>query len=167
MKHSTDPNHRPGRLLMPGLTAALVVAIAAGCSTKQASEGAPDAGEPRVVRQMDIPLLPSAAGADVRRFSDGAIRGDLDATGNWQVRGEIEHPRLRCATYRMSLRFGIGEGGCNAVEWLTPAVSLPSRKQCNNATLIHSGNGLVELSQERLDALSCVRVTLQCSGGCG
>lgn len=156
---------------MSGLTAALFLGGATGCSTQQSSDGTSGSGEPRVIRQADLRLLPTATEPDVRAFTDGSIRGSLDvagdAAGDWRVRGQIDHPRLRCATYRMSLRFGSGDGACETVDWLTPALPLPGRKQCNNATLIHSGDGSVDITPDRLGALNCVRVTLQCTGACG
>jgi hypothetical protein len=167
MMKSSGRQGRRDRSMILGLTAAVVVTIFAGCSTQQTSDGAPSSGEPRIIRQFDLPLLPAGAEPGVRAFSGGSVRGTLEETGDWRARGEITHRRLRCATYRMALRFGSGEKACEGVAWQTDRIWLPSRAQCNSATVVHSGEGSLGLPAARVDALTCVRVSVECTGACG
>jgi hypothetical protein len=147
--------------------AAVVVAVLAGCAAQEAPDSGSAAGEPRVVRQLDRPLLPDAGDGGERVFRDSLVRGTLSPSGRWQVRAEVTHPRLRCASYQLGLRFGSGDTGCKDVHWQTGVELLPSRSQCNGATLVHAGAGAVGMPLRQLGALSCVRVILRCSGACG
>lgn len=158
---------RRGRLHagVAGLAAALVLALT-GCAQQETPAGAAQSDEPRIVRQIDRPLLPAAADGE-RAFRDGFARGALSADGAWRVRAEIMHPRLRCASYAVGVRFGSGDDGCTDVDWQTDAEFLPSHRQCNNAGVIHSGVGSVDLAPEAIDALTCARVMVSCTGACG
>jgi hypothetical protein len=138
-----------------------------GCVPQEAADGVTASGEPSIVRQIDRPLLPEVDEEGGRAFRDGFVRGILTASGRWEVRGEIAHPRLRCASYQLGLRFGIGDEGCAVVDWQTGAAFLPSRMQCNNAMVIHSGEGSIGLSPAEVSALNCVRVMVRCTGACG
>lgn len=161
---------RPGglgsrRAALAGLAAALVLSLS-GCAQQETEAGAAQSGEPRILRQIDRPLRPAAADGE-RVFQDGLARGALSADGAWRVRAEIMHPRLRCATYAVGVRFGSGDADCGDVDWQTDAEFLPSRRQCNNATVIHSGEGVVGRSPDVIETLSCARVMVRCSGACG
>jgi len=77
------------------------------------------------------------------------------------------HPRLRCASYAVGVRFGSGDADCSDVDWQTSAEFLPTRRPCNNATVIHSGEGVVGRSADMIQTLSCARVMVRCTGACG
>jgi hypothetical protein len=141
--------------------------LLAGCATEQADDDGAAAAAPRIVAQIDRPLRSGSAPGGERVFQDGFVRGTLSPTGQWRLRGEIEHPRLRCATYQVGLRFGRGDAECAAVDWQTDTAFAPSRMQCNNATVVHTGEGAVALSPEALRALNCVRISVRCTGACG
>lgn len=147
------------------LSIAVAVALLVGCATDPTSGESP--GDARVVRALVTPLIPVARADAERQFADGQVRGTLDASGKWRARAEISHPRLRCATYQLEMNFGVGDAACNSVAWETVPVMLPSRRQCNNATLIHSGEGVLDLPPDRIRALNCVRVAVRCTGHCG
>ena len=108
------------------------------CGAGEARRGVSIGGEPRIVRQVDLQLRPGASDDGERVFRDASLRGTATASGAWRVRAEIVHPRLRCASYQLGLRFGSGDAACEDVDWRTGNDFLPSRTQCNNATLIHS-----------------------------
>lgn len=93
--------------------------------------------------------------------------GGSGADGAWRVRAEIMHPRLRCASYAVGVRFGSGDADCSDVDWQTSAEFLPTRRPCNNATVIHSGEGVVGRSADMIQTLSCARVMVRCTGACG
>jgi hypothetical protein len=150
-----------------GVAVSVVIGMLGGCATEQASDVTPSAEAPSVVRALVQPLEPPRGTAGEREFTAGSSRGALDAAGNWRLRAEISHPRIRCATYQVGMRFGVGDAACETVDWQTGPTLLPSRTQCNNATLIHSGEGLLDLPSNQIRALNCVRVSVQCSGTCG
>lgn len=167
MQWLTDSDdQRPGERSL-GLAAAIAIVLLGGCATQQAPNASSNAAEPRVVRMLVRPLAQPSGADDEREFTGGSIRGALDAAGKWRVRGEVSHPRLRCATYQLGVRFGIGDAACDAVEWRAAPAPLPSRRQCNDATLIHGGEGVLNLPPNQISALDCVRVTVQCTGACG
>lgn len=154
------------RLLM------LAVAIAAtACATTEPTTGDASADASRVVAQTLLPLrgdqLALPAGDARRTFAAPTIEGWLDRSGTWSLRAEVEHPRLRCATYETGIRLGRGDAACNQVEWQSGPDFATRRLHCNGATLVHSGGGRVELPQRAIDQANCVGVLVRCSGsGC-
>jgi len=141
-----------------------------GCATDEAarSDGAQDA--PRIIQETKLPLSAVRQGAQPaeRRwtFTTQSIQGSLDASGAWSVRAEIDHPRLRCATYEAGIRVGRGDSSCDNVEWLTAPQFGPERRQCNQATVVHSGTGRIDLPQGASGHINCVGVVVRCSGAC-
>ncbi|MGD8275900.1 MAG: hypothetical protein PVJ30_08055 [Thiohalocapsa sp.] len=71
------------------------------------------------------------------------------------------HPRLRYATYAFGARCGSGDDACGDVDWQTAAEFLPSPRHCNNATVIHSGEGSVDRSPEVVGTWNCARVVVR------
>ncbi len=154
--------------VIPGLISAIAMAALSSCALQQeAAESEAVSGEPRIVRQVDRPLSPGTGGDGERMFRDNFVRGTLSASGHWQLRGEVVHPRLRCASYQFGLRFGNGDASCDDTDWSAGLELLPSRLQCNNATVIHSGEGTIGVPPEEISALNCVRVVVRCTGACG
>jgi hypothetical protein len=142
----------------------------AGCATDEAarSEGSQDA--PGIVQDTPVPLRAARPGASPGQrqwtFTTQSIEGSLDGSGAWTLRAEIDHPRLRCATYEAGVRFGRGNASCDNVEWLTAPQFGPERLQCNQATLVHTGNGRVDLPQGAIGSINCVGVVVRCRGAC-
>ncbi len=50
----------------------------------------------------------------------------INDDGDFQVSGWIKHTGLRCATYSMGVRFGVGAPGCLNVEWITEPLFVTS-----------------------------------------
>lgn len=140
-----------------------------GCASDQAarSDGAQDA--PRIIQETKLPLSAVRQGAQPaeRRwtFATQSIQGSLDGSGAWSLRAEIDHPRLRCATYEAGIRVGRGDASCDNVEWLTAPQFGPERLQCNQATAVHAGNGRLDLPQAATAGINCVGVVVRCRGG--
>jgi hypothetical protein len=140
-----------------------------GCATDEAalSEGAQDA--PRIVQDTTVPLRAARTGPSPAQrqwtFAAPSIGGSLDGSGAWSLRAEIDHPRLRCATYEAGIRVGRGNSSCDAVEWLTAPQFGPERLQCNQATAVHAGNGRLDLPQGAIGSINCVGVVVRCRGG--
>ena len=141
-----------------------------GCASEEAarSDASPDA--PRIIQETRLPLQTERASAQPaeRRwtFTTQSIQGSLDGSGAWSLRAEVEHPRLRCATYEAGIRVGRGDASCDNVEWLTAPQFGPERRQCNQATVVHTGSGTLELPQSAVGSVNCVGVVLRCSGAC-
>ena len=140
-----------------------------GCATDEAarSDGSQDA--PRIIQETRLPLRAERAGAQPaeRRwtFVSQSIQGTLDGSGAWSLRAEIDHPRLRCATYEAGVRVGRGDASCDNVEWLTAPQFGPERLQCNQATQVHTGSGRFDLPQGTAGSINCVGVVVRCRGG--
>lgn len=122
----------------------------------------------RVMRQLDLPLLAagSALTTGTRSFQASGVRGTLAPTGEWTLRVEVAHPRLRCASYEVGLRFGSGNADCSSVDWSTPTAFASPRPQCNNASQIHTSSGTLGASATEIAALNCARVVVRCTGAC-
>jgi hypothetical protein len=161
------PAHRRFLATRSALASAAIAAMLLGCTTSPDSGEGAGAAEPRLMRQVTFPLPPASGTNGERVFAGNGISGSLQPSGDWRLRGEVTHPRLRCGTYRMGLEFGTGGTACEAVDWQTRPQLLRERVQCNNATLIHSGGGKLSLPPQRVGALNCVRVSLRCGGICG
>jgi hypothetical protein len=140
-----------------------------GCATDEAarSDGAEESS--RIIQETRLPLNTARAGAKPaeRRwtFETRSIQGSLDGSGAWSLRAEIDHPRLRCATYEAGIRVGRGDASCNNVEWLTAPQFGPERLQCNQAAAVHAGSGRFDLPQGASGGISCVGVVVRCRGG--
>lgn len=152
------------------LPVCLLVACAANDPHQTASDGNQPAQD-RIVRQTVAPLASGtpAIGSEPSRstFQRQGMRGWLDVTGAWHLRREVEHGRLRCATYQAGLQLGRGDRSCAGVEWLTEVRYLPALKHCNRATRLHEGNGRFTRSVNGgLETVNCVRVQVRCEGAC-
>ena len=151
------------------LPVCLLVACAANDPQPYARDGTQPARE-RIVRQIVAPLTPSTAaipGQPSRSsFQRQGMRGWLDNAGAWHIRGEIQHARLRCATYETGIQLGRGDRACSSPEWLTDVEYTTSLRHCNQATRLHEGGGTFSATQNRLDEVNCVRVLVRCAGAC-
>jgi hypothetical protein len=151
------------------LPVCLLVACAANAPHPSASGGNQPARE-RIVRQFVAPLTSSTAaipGQPSRSsFQRQGMRGWLDNTGAWHIQGEIQHGRLRCATYETGIQLGRGDRACSSPEWLTDVVYTTLLRHCNQATRLHEGGGTFSAMENRLDEVNCVRVLVRCEGAC-
>jgi len=141
-----------------------------GCASDQSARSEDSQDASRIVQETRLPLRTERAGARPaeRRwtFTNQSIQGSLDGSGDWSLRSEIEHPRLRCATYEAGIRVGRGDASCDNVEWLTAPQFGPARQQCNQATVVHTGSGRLDLPQNAAGSINCVGVVLRCRGAC-
>ena len=141
--------------------AALV--LISGCATDQSANGGAAQAAPRIVKQIDLPLT---TGGETKTFQSVATQGWVKGSGDWNLRTEVTHTRLRCATYESGIQIGRGNASCSKVEWLTDAEYRTSQTQCNGATRIHSGNGRIDLPRPATESANCVRVVVRCTGAC-
>jgi hypothetical protein len=152
------------RLLIAGLLAI------GGCASDQTSRSDDSQDAPRIVQETRLPLQierVDARPAERRwTFTGPSAQGSLDASGAWSIRAEIQHQRLRCATYEAGIRVGRGDSSCETVEWLTTPQFGPERLQCNQATSVHTGSGRMDLPQGAVGNINCVGVLWRCRGAC-
>lgn len=142
----------------------LTMGLVAGCAT----DGSTSANAPTIVTVLDSPLrlaAPGSAAAD-RVFQVGAIRGSVQESGAWNIRAEVPHKPLRCATYETGIRLGKGDATCDKVEWLTDVQYGTKQVQCNGATMVHSGGGRFDLPQSATAPANCAQVVVRCTGAC-
>jgi hypothetical protein len=137
--------------------------LIAGCTTDQTASGDAAQAASRIVRQIDLPLT---TGGDAKTFQSTAARGWIKGSGDWNLRTEVTHTRLRCATYESGIQIGRGNASCSKVEWLTEPQYRTRQTQCNGATRIHSGDGRIDLSRSATESANCVRVVVRCTGAC-
>ena len=137
---------------------------------QQAASGENQPAQGRVVRQLELPLVPTekTISGQISRstFQKQGMQGWLDETAAWHISGEVHHGRLRCATYETGLQLGRGNPGCSNVEWLTDVEYVTRMRQCNNVTRLHVGDGRFSGMASRLEEVSCVRVAVRCEGAC-
>jgi hypothetical protein len=166
---TNDPKQvqRMSSIVQTGLVFVGALLLLAGCAPAERDGSEESSAAPQTIRQVDRPLLPAAGDATGRVFDGGFARGTLDDDGSWRLRGEITHSRLRCGRYRLGVRFGSGDASCTKVDWRTQLLTTPERRQCNAATLIHTGGGTLDLRADARRALNCARVVLRCAGACG
>lgn len=106
------------------------------------------------------------AGPERLDFLFGDFRGWLDSTGTWNVTGDVTHRGLLCATYEVGVRFGAGAPGCNDVAWLAPVRYVTAERQCNNATLRHSGGDQQPELTRDFKRITCAERVIRCTGNC-
>lgn len=135
---------------------------------QKSADGETPVASARIVRTTDVPLTGLSVKADGqlsnRTFETSGTSGWLDATGAWQIRSKVPHTRLRCGTYEVGMQLGRGDGGCSDVRWVTDVEYVTRERQCNSATQIHSGRGIISVAQ--FETASCVRVVVRCAGTC-
>jgi hypothetical protein len=137
------------------------------------SASAQDDEDPNI-RRSSAPAVPAASiAADGRidrlEFDFGRNRGkaSLARKGELSIETWVQHRGFLCATYEVGVRFGHGDPGCANVQWLAPAKYVTSRRQCNNAVVLHVGGDTdVELSAQ-FDQVTCAQRMIRCvSGNC-
>jgi hypothetical protein len=149
-------------------TLATSFAIMLACSASAQDDEDPN------IRRSNAPAVPAASiAADGRidrlEFDFGRNRGKawLARKGELYIETWVQHRGFLCATYEVGVRFGHGDPGCANVQWLAPAKYVTSRRQCNNAVVLHVGGDTdVELTAE-FDQVTCAQRMIRCvSGNC-
>ncbi len=144
----------------------LVACVATEPRKSNPGEGA-RAAPTRVVRVMDLPLQPPRViveGEPVRwTFRDFNVSGWLDENGDWHVRSEVSHGRIRCAAYEVGVQLGKGLPACSNFQRLNGVAWATRVRHCNSATRIHSGGGSFA-DTKAVEAATCARVVVRCEG---
>lgn len=99
-------------------------------------------------------------------FGGDEFKGWLRKDGEWFVEGDVRHFGLLCADYEMGLRFGAGSPGCANVEWLSEVRYATRRKQCNGATVRHSGSDTEPALADQFAKITCAERVIRCTGNC-
>ena len=97
-------------------------------------------------------------------FKFGNAEASLVPNGSWFIKGQVKHNRIRCATYQLGVRFGVGEKGCTNVSWIGDFEYGTNEKHCNSATLQHTGGGLNDLVVGSVEQVTCAEVKVRCFG---
>ena len=128
------------------------------------------AAQGRIVQQDELRIIPSEQAEPDQpariTFRKQGMSGWLDQTGEWQLRREVTHNRLRCGIYETGIQLGRGSPACTAVEWLTDVRYATKLRHCNSATRLHEGGGRFSRPGNALEGVTCVRVVVRCEGTC-
>jgi hypothetical protein len=137
---------------------------------QQQTSGENQPGQGRIVRQVELPVESlGQSGSDQtlkKTFQRQGIQGWVDETGAWHLSSEVQHGRLRCATYETGIQLGKGNPRCSEVEWLTGIEYGTRLLHCNSAARVHVGGGNFSSAAPRLEEVTCVRVVVRCEGTC-
>ena len=146
-----------------------VCLLTACASTSETGGGTDSPADFRVVATRNLPLAPPSSlgqGQRVRVYGSRNNGGNLTEEGFWSITKKVAHTRLLCATYETGVQFGRGDAACSNVNWLTDVDYVTRHKQCNSATMIHSGSGAVGDRKRVFDQSNCVRMVTRCRGRC-
>jgi hypothetical protein len=116
----------------------------------------------RAIGNVSVVLRPSQLSFDF----GGASRASLSPKGEWNVEARVHHNGLLCADYSVGVRFGIGRPGCSNVAWLTDVTYVTNQRQCNNATVEHSGGDVQPRLEDSFTQISCAERVTRCVGLC-
>lgn len=158
----------------------LAVGIGLGAFSSAALAAAGKTGSPTVTD--DSAAMPEVSGVTARArpapvflpegiperldFDFGDFKGWLRYKGGWNLEGTVHHRGLRCGTYRAGLRFGAGNPGCENVQWLTEVFYATDQRQCNNASMWHSGGDINLDLRKDFGRITCAERIISCSGFC-
>lgn len=99
-------------------------------------------------------------------FDFGNIKGWIRQKGGWYVEGPVSHEGLRCATYEIGMRFGVGKPGCTDVSWISKIEYGTREKHCNGARRHHQGGGFLPELAKDFARISCSERVIRCTGSC-
>lgn len=160
----------PGRAVRaPALAALLAAALAAGGAQAQESDDSAMLGSTAVARPAPLRLPDGTPERLDFSFGDaraGGFTAWLRNKGGWYVEGWVNHAGLRCATYRVGVRFGAGQPGCSDVTWLTDVFYVTERTQCNNASQQHVGGDINFSLGKDFARVTCAERVIHCRGSC-
>ena len=121
----------------------------------------------RSVQARAYPAAQAGAAGPARLdFLFGDTRGWLDSDGVWNVSADVTHRGLLCATYELGVRFGVGEPGCDNVQWLGAVRYVTAERQCNNATVRQSGGDKQPELARDFSRITCAERVVRCTGNC-
>jgi len=99
-------------------------------------------------------------------FDFGNIKGWIRQKGGWYVEGSVNHVGLRCATYEIGMRFGVGQPGCTNVSWISKVDYGTREQHCNGATRQHQGGGFLPELAKDFSRITCGERIIRCTGSC-
>ncbi len=99
-------------------------------------------------------------------FNFGGTTASLGPKGDWSIKGLVSHRGLLCGDYSIGVRFGVGSPECSNVVWLTDVSYVTSQRQCNSASVQHSGGDLQPQLIEPFRRISCAERVIRCTGVC-
>jgi len=105
-------------------------------------------------------------GESKKIFESGSKKVTLNKDGTWRLEGMVKHSRLRCADYRVGVKFGSGDKKCSSPEWLTDTFYGTEQKHCNNAERPHFGSGHSERLKVNYNNYNCAKLLIECNGNC-
>jgi hypothetical protein len=115
----------------------------------------------RPIGNVSVVLRPSQI-----NFNFGGGSASLSPKGEWTVEARVRHNGLLCADYSVGMRFGIGRPGCSNVAWLTDVTYVTNQRQCNNATVDHSGGDVQPQLADSFTQITCAERVTRCTGLC-
>jgi len=115
----------------------------------------------RPVGNVSVVVRPSQI-----NFNFGEGQASLNPKGEWNVEARVHHNGLLCADYSVGVRFGIGRPGCSNVAWLTDVTYVTNLRQCNNATVDHSGGDVQSQLSGSFAQITCAERVTRCIGLC-
>jgi hypothetical protein len=139
--------------------AALSALAAADCAADETTRSA--TAPARRIGAESVVLKPQRL-----EFNFGRGTASLSPKGEWTVEGRVNHNGLLCAEYSVGVRFGIGKPDCSNVTWLTKVTYVTSQRQCNNATLDHTGGDVQPRLADSFAQISCAERVVRCTGLC-
>jgi hypothetical protein len=152
---------------VPALAVLLAAAFAAGDARAQAPDDTTMLGSTAVAKPAPL-FLPDGTPERLDfTFGDskaGEFKAWLRNKGGWNVEGWVHHAGLRCATYRVGVRFGAGKPGCSDVTWLTDVIYVTEQTQCNNASQQHSGGDINFSLGKDFVRVTCAERVISCRG---
>ena len=153
----------------PALALLFAAALAAGGARAQESDDSAMLGSTALARPAPM-LLPDGTPERLDfTFGDartGGFTAWLRNKGGWYVDGWVNHTGLRCASYRVGVRFGAGRPGCSDVTWLTDVIYVTERTQCNNASQQHAGGDINFSLGKDFARVTCAERVIYCRGSC-
>lgn len=133
--------------------------------------GAPGDSQSDSMNRVTAPARPSAIWTpegkpEQMEFNFGAITGWIRNKGGWHIEGMVLHNGLRCGTYELGMRFGVGNPQCTDVKWLSEIEYGTRMRHCNSATQHHDGGGFLPDLAKDFARISCAERVIRCTGNC-
>lgn len=160
---------RAGAMRAPILAALLAVALAASGARAQQSDEPTMLGSTAEAKPAPLRLPDGTPERLDFTFGDaksGGFTAWLRHKGGWYMEGWVHHTGLRCATYRVGVRFGAGKPGCSDVSWLTDVIYVTDQTQCNNASQQHTGGDINFSLGKDFARVTCAERVISCRGSC-
>lgn len=153
----------------PMLAALLAAALASGGARAQQSDEPTMLGSTAVAKPAPLFLpdgTPERLDFSFGDAKEGGFTAWLRHKGGWYMEGWVHHSGLRCATYRVGMRFGAGKPGCSDVSWLTDVIYVTEQTQCNNASQQHAGGDINFSLGKDFARVTCAERVISCRGSC-